>query len=134
MLRVLVKINKSHYDRWDEVVEALSNKGFVLLKELREIGVVIGETPNNAIRKLEQTAGVSVVAEDKKEFQLLNEGRNIRQTSPTQGQPHKPKRNTKPVCQGVPVVAENHFDCGSVPNDNDAMLLYKRAALARHTP
>jgi hypothetical protein len=134
MLKVLVKISKSHYDRLDEVVEALSDKGFVPLEDLREIGVIIGESPNKAIRKLEQTPGVSVVVEDKKDFQLLSDKKNIKGTSPTQGQPHNPKRNTKSVCQDVPFVAENLFDHSSVPNDNDAMMLYKRAALRRHTP
>jgi hypothetical protein len=117
----------------DEVVEALSDKGFVPLEDLREIGVIIGESPNKAIRKLEQTPGVSVVVEDKKDFQLLSDKKNIKGTSPTQGQPHKPKRNTKPVCQDVPFVAENLFDHSGVPNDNHAMQLYMRTVNARST-
>lgn len=96
MRRLLVQISDSYFDKLDSVVEALSAKGFIPLKILRTIGVVIGEYPDKTIEKLERTPGVSVVVEDRKEFRLLQE------------QPHLTgRRNTKQAFRGDLFGSEN---------------------------
>jgi hypothetical protein len=67
-ITVTVLVDDSHKDNLTGVAKDLKDKGFVLKKSLKEIGVLTGTVPPAALATLSSVRGVSAVEEERTDY------------------------------------------------------------------
>jgi hypothetical protein len=71
MLKVAVKIDDNYRDKLMDIIKELTDKGFVVGKYLETIGVLLGECPVAAQKKLEGTKGVVAIQENRNSYRAF---------------------------------------------------------------
>lgn len=67
-VNITVQVTESHLNNADEVTKSLKKKGFQLKETLREIGVLTGSAPADAISSLSSVEGVAAIEQERSDY------------------------------------------------------------------